>query len=342
MDGQQLLHENAALVALLNTIDRKRDSWTSIADTIERIGSATAVFDHELDPKNNKLFDEENPEDLENSEPTLFDAVEPPAPERIDTLRKALRSAETQVRQWADEGLDFISVLDERYPNRLRQVVDLPPFLFANGTLKQDDMGVSVVGSRKASPEALAFASDTASMLVSRKLTVIAGLASGIDAAAHRQALGESGRTVAFIGTGINRHYPAGNHQLQDEIADRESGGLVLSQFWPDQGPTRYTFPMRNASMSGYGIATVVVEASEHSGTRIQARQAQHHGRPVILRDTVVENTEWAKRLRTRPGVYVASTVQGVANALDEILGLNDSLDDAIDHLIQIKPVTVR
>jgi DNA processing protein len=329
-----MLHENAALIALLKTIDRKRDSWTSIADTVERVGSALAVFNHEIDPKNNKLFDEEDPDDLENSQPALFEETEEPNRQRVDDLNKALLSAEGEVMKWSDEGLDFISVLDERYPNRLRQVVDLPPFLFAKGALRQDDMGVSVVGSRKATPEAIAFAQETASMLVSKRLTVIAGLAAGIDAAAHRQTLAESGRTVAFIGTGIKHHYPTENRGLQEEISNGKSGGLVLSQFWPDQGPTRYTFPMRNASMSGYGIATVVVQANEHSGTRIQARQAQQHGRPVILRDAVVEDTQWARKLRNRPGVFVVSSVDDVSRAIDQILHLDTDLETAIDKLV--------
>jgi len=108
---------------------------------------------------------------------------------------------------------------------------------------------------------------------------------------------------------------------LQQEI---EHKGLVLSQFYPDADPTRQSFPMRNALMSGYGIATVVVEASEHSGTRIQARQAQHHGRPLILHRRGVENTPWGKQYEGKPGVFVVSTVEDVANALDFINEMNN------------------
>lgn len=334
--ADQLLHENAALVALLSTIDRKRDSWTSIANAVERNNSAIAVLNHEIDPVNNKLYDDEDPADYENSELTLFDDGQVAAgPERKAALEAAIADAQRQVEEWQEQGLDFISVLDERYPNRLRQVVDMPPFLFADGTLVQDDMGVSVVGSREATPDSVAFAQETASMLVDQGLTVIAGLAAGVDAAAHRRALDEGGRTVAFIGTGITRQYPVQNRVLQREISER---GLVLSQFWPDQGPTRYTFPMRNASMSGYGLATVVVQAGEHSGTRIQARQAQQHGRPVILRDTVVRDTQWGHRLFSRPGVYVASSVPEVQQILQEILHMPDAIEDVMSHLIDMTP----
>ena len=153
--------------------------------------------------------------------------------------------------------------------------------------------------------------------LVSIGISVIAGLAAGIDTAAHEAALAKGGRTIAVIGTGINRHYPAANRRLQDTIAQR---GLLLSQFWPDAPPQQHNFPMRNAVMSGYGIATVVVEADERSGARIQARMAVHHGRPVILTDMAVEATQWAKELTGRPDVRVASSLDDVVTVVRELV----------------------
>lgn len=331
LDGEDLLHENAALVALLQTIDKKKETWNSIADRVERQGSAIDILNHEIDPVHFKLYDDGDEVDYESG--ILFGDDDIPVSEgRKAELHEALAKAEEEVRSWKDQGLDFVSVLDERYPNRLREVVDMPPFLFSKGTMVQNEQGVSVVGSRKATPEALSFASDVSAMLVSRGLTVIAGLAAGVDAAAHRRALEESGRTVAFIGTGITQYYPRENHELQEAIEER---GQVLSQFWPWQGPSKYSFPMRNASMSGYGVATVVVEANEHSGTRIQARQAQHHGRPIILRDKVVEDTTWAKKLVECPGVYVASTVEQVSDHLDCILGTDSYLEKVMCEMVE-------
>src|SRR5581483_252563 len=112
----------------------------------------------------------------------------------------------------------------------------------------------------------------------------ISGLAAGIDTAAHTAALESGGRTVAVIGTGITRCYPAANIELQEAIAH---SGLVLSQFWPESSASKASFPMRNATMSAYGRATIVVEASEQSGARIQARLAVAHGRPVVLMNSV-------------------------------------------------------
>lgn len=329
-----LMLENAALVALLQSNDDKHRSWSSIANDVSRNGSALRVLNHEMDPIHNPLIDEPNSEDYETSLTLFGEGDIPPSPERKKELHTAFVAAQREVNEWADRGLDFVSVLDERYPNRLRQIVDMPPFLFADGILKQDELGVSVVGSRHATPEALAFASDVTSMLVRERFAVIAGLASGIDTTAHRRAISEGGRTVAFIGTGITRQYPVENRVLQQEIGEK---GLVLSQFWPEQGPTRYTFPMRNASMSGYGVATIVVQAGEHSGTRIQARQAQQHGRPVILCDRVVNETKWGHELVGRPGVHVVSTVEDIRRLLRTILNMGAMLDDSIDQLIAME-----
>ena len=155
-----------------------------------------------------------------------------------------------------------------------------------------------MVGSRKASPEGLAFARATASAVVAQGLTVVSGLAAGIDTAAHQIALEYAGRTVAVIGTGVERAYPAGNAALQERIA---ADGLVVSQFWPDEAPTKQSFPLRNAVMSAYGLATVVVEAGQTSGARIPARLAVEHGRPVILTRAVVAATSWGRRCSVAP-----------------------------------------
>jgi DNA processing protein len=160
-------------------------------------------------------------------------------------------------------------------------------------------------------------ASSISGALVAMNVTVAAGLAAGIDTVAHETALSKGGRTVAVIGTGINQHYPAVNRGLQERIATE---GLLLSQFWPDAPPRQHNFPMRNAVMSGYGMATVVVEAGEQSGARIQARMAVKHGRPVILTDLVVNNTQWSKDLLDRPGVYVCSSIDEVTSVVRQLI----------------------
>ncbi|MEU8802459.1 DNA-processing protein DprA [Spirillospora sp. NPDC048819] len=288
--------ERAALVALLQVRPRGM-RWGEITAEVVEAGSALDVW-HRLVP------------------PTLVDA-----PGEIDPLEAASHDIES----WTDQGHTVLTILDGRYPERLRGVHQAPPVLFAHGSLLPGDKAVSVVGSRAASDRGLDIATSVAAELVTRNITVVAGLAVGIDTAAHRGALNASGRTVAIIGTGINKVYPAANRDLHQEISSR---GLLLSQFWPDAPPQKHNFLMRNATMSGYGMATVVVEAGEHSGARAQARMAVEHGRPVILTDLVVRKNVWARALVDRPGVHVAGSLHQVLTVVDDLVS-EESLIDA-------------
>lgn len=233
-----------------------------------------------------------------------------------DDFAEALQLAEADVAAWSAQGIQMTTILDADYPSQLRDIHEAPPILFYRGTLRPADRAVSVVGSRKASERGLDMASAIAEAVTAREFSVAAGLAEGIDTAAHRACLEAGGRTVAVIGTGITRKYPKSNAALHDVIADR---GLLLSQFWPDAPPQKHTFLMRNATMSGYSLATVVVEAGEISGARAQARMAVGHGRPVVLTDLVLERNDWAKALDGRPGVYIVSSLGQFESALTEI-----------------------
>ena len=248
----------------------------------------------------------------------------------LDEHTSRLEEACRDLCSWLSEGLEFWTILDERYPARVRDIQEAPPFLFARGHRIPEDVAVSVVGSRKASGRGIQMATSISEALVSMDVTVVAGLAAGIDTAAHETALRRGGRTVAVIGTGIRRHYPAANRRLQERIANE---GLLLSQFWPDAPPQQHNFPMRNAVMSGYGIATVVVEAGEHSGARIQARMAVHHGRPVILTDLVANGTEWGRELLSRPDVYLASSIDDVVERVSELAKRPEELGAVLSQI---------
>jgi DNA processing protein len=280
--------ERAALVALLRERPGSR-GWAEITAAVLEAGSARAVWELLVPPV----------------------LVRPPGePDPLDTAAR-------RIRYWAEQGWRLLSILDDDYPARLRGIHQAPPVLFTRGTLLRDDLAVSVVGSRQASARGLDIAAGVARELAARGVTVLGGLALGIDTAAHRAALEAGGRTVCVIGTGIERAYPAANRDLQEEIATR---GLVLSQFWPGAPPQRHNFLMRNATMSGYGLATVVVEAGEQSGSRAQARIAVEHGRPVILTSLVVERNDWARALAARPGVHVAGRLQAVLDVVDHLI----------------------
>jgi DNA processing protein len=296
------LEERAALVALLQ-VRPQGMRWGEITAEVLEAGSALEVW-HRLTPA------------------TLMDI--PGEPDPID-------AAARDIGLWTDQGHTLLTILDESYPSRLRGIHQAPPVLFARGSTTPDDVAVSVVGSRKASDHGLEIATNVAHELASRGVTVVAGLALGIDTAAHRAALAAGGRTVAIIGTGINKVYPAANRDLHEEIA---SHGLLLSQFWPDTPPQKHSFLMRNATMSGYGMATVVVEAGEQSGARAQARMAVEHGRPVILTDLVVKRNEWAQALVGRPGVHVADSLCSVMNVIDELNREGTLVDAELRRLV--------
>jgi DNA processing protein len=154
--------------------------------------------------------------------------------------------------------------------------------------------------------------------LVDSGYTVVSGLAAGIDTAAHTAALAEGGRTVAVIGTGLARAYPPQNEDLQRRIGTECA---VISQFWPDSPPSRRSFPMRNAVMSGIALATVVVEASDTSGARMQARLALAQGRPVFLLTSLVERQAWARDYSERPGTQVVRDPVEITAALKRLTG---------------------
>ncbi|GIJ27018.1 hypothetical protein Vqi01_21800 [Micromonospora qiuiae] len=280
--------ERAALVALLR---RPHARWPETALQIQENGSAKAVLDHTVGQSD-----------------TLF----PDA----DSTTNLLDAAAAEIADWQAEGIGVHAFFDATYPAQLLGIREMPPLLFSRGDLRVHDRAVAVVGSRKASRDGLRIARACATTLAGRGVTVVSGLASGIDTAAHTAALEAGGRTVAVVGTGIRRYYPTDNRRLQDHIADV---GLVISQFWPDAPPSRQSFPMRNAVMSGYAVATVVVEAGETSGARVQARLALQHGRPVVLTSQVMQ-CDWARAFAEKPGVYVVHGTAQLLEAVDDIL----------------------
>jgi DNA processing protein len=226
--------------------------------------------------------------------------------------------ARQEVDNWEQAGFQARTILDPAYPSNLQTVFDKPPLIFVLGKWidEVDSRAVAVVGTRSASPEGKKRAFRLASRLAQSGFTVISGLAKGIDASAHRGALEAGGRTVAVMGTGIKKRYPRENAVLAEEIL--ASGAALVSQFFPDQPPTKWTFPVRNLTMSGLSLATIVIEAGATSGAKMQAEAALVHGRPVFLPRSLVESHDWAHQLVER-GHRGAHAVQ--VESADDVIG---------------------
>jgi len=232
-------------------------------------------------------------------------------------LRKGLKrlpeladrvSAEVEAADRA--GARLVTVLDPGYPVNLRLIPNLPPFLFYRGELREDDVrSVAVVGTRTASETGIRRATIMSRLLAEQDVTVVSGLARGIDTASHRAALQAGGRTIAVLGTGITRCYPAENADLAEAIT---ATGALVSQFWPTSPPSRYTFPRRNVVMSGISQGTVVIEASSTSGAKMQARLALEHGKKVFLIRSLVTSQQWARNYADSRGAIEVADVDEV------------------------------
>jgi len=232
------------------------------------------------------------------------------------------RISEARVEFWHNElarllerGIVMVDTADEDYPANLRMIHNRPPFLMVRGSLvASDERAVAVVGTRKPSDEGRDAASAIAYQLASRDVTVVSGLAEGIDTAAHSGALAAGGRTVAVFGTGIEIVYPAKNRALADAVA---RSGACVSQFWPSMRGSRWSFPVRNLVTSGLSLGTVVVEAGETSGARLQAEAALRHGKRVFLLDRLVRAQPWAREIARRSDVVAVESVDQIMAAIE-------------------------
>lgn len=283
--------ETVALVALLRI---GRRPWPIYAEFVESNGSVQDVLERVLSER-------------DSGQSSLLPVTDP---------EQLLATAAADIDAWQTSGIRLLTVLDDEYPANLRTVHDRPPLLFVAGSIAPTDTtSLAVIGSRTPSAAGVERAQQIAGHLADNGYTVISGLAAGIDTAAHTTALARNTRTIAVIGTGLNHSYPRENAALQDEIS---AAGAVVSQFWPDAEPTRMSFPMRNAVMSGLALGTVVVEATHTSGARVQARLALAHGRPVFVAKQLLEQ-DWARALVARPGTKVFSAPDEITHLIERL-----------------------
>ena len=179
-----------------------------------------------------------------------------------------------------ERGIKVVSLLDRDYPANLRQISDAPPVLYYKGSLlPQDDLAIAVVGARYATVYGRQVTEGLVLELVNAGLTIVSGLARGIDSFAHRAALEAGGRTIAVLGSGVDTIYPPENKKLAEEIVQR---GALVSEFPLGFPSVPSNFPARNRIISGLSLGVLVTEAAEDSGSLITAGQAAEQGREVF------------------------------------------------------------
>ena len=200
-------------------------------------------------------------------------------PELLEVAESFIERARAARIRAAGAGINVLAWNDPQMPAQLMATSDAPPALWYRGSLEcLNQPVVAIVGSRAASSVALETARRLATDLASRGITVVSGLARGVDSSAHRGAL-ETGKTIAVLGSGVDRIYPSEHTELASRIA---ATGLVLSEYPPGTLPLQFHFPMRNRLISGLSRAVVVIEASDKSGSLITASCAAEQGRDVM------------------------------------------------------------
>jgi DNA processing protein len=289
----------AALLACCLAAQEARVPWWQLARTLKRLGSVHALVSDPWEP---------------------LDAWELGVARALAENLVPAQIVEyvALVEGWEHHAsMRFIDITEPDYPASLSLVFNAPPFITVRGDLLQGDaLGVAVVGTRNPTREGSGRARRMAQKLAEAGITVISGLALGIDAAAHEAALAAGGRTLAVLGHGLALPvYPRSNRHLADAVA---LSGALVSQFLPTTPPTVKTFPMRNVVTSGIAQGTVVIEASHTSGARMQARLAVEHGKRVWLLDSLVERFDWARKFAARPGVRVVTSVEEVMEDLQD------------------------
>jgi DNA processing protein len=214
--------------------------------------------------------------------PRELGAVEGIGPKTVEAIRtfSLEKRLATEINTIKKYGASVLTFQDPTYPKALLTVYDPPPVLYVRGKIEErDDWGIAIVGSRMATRHGLDFTEQLARDLAVRGITVVSGMARGIDSAAHRGALSGRGRTIAVLGCGVDVVYPRESGRLMTQIIER---GAVVSEFPMGTKPESFNFPRRNRIISGLATGVVVVEATRQSGSLITANYALDQGRDVF------------------------------------------------------------
>jgi DNA processing protein len=213
----------------------------------------------------------------------------------------AFEDAAEQREKMVQVGALLITLGDERYPRALREIFDPPILLFARGRVELiDSICLGVVGTRRPTPYGLAVAERLSADLAHAGLTIVSGMARGIDSAAHKGAFAAGGNTIAVLGCGVDVVYPSENRKLAAELAVK---GLIVSEFPMGAVAFPQNFPIRNRIISGASVGVLVVEGAQYSGSAITAKLAMDQGREVFaVPGNITSKLSWGPNLLIKQG----------------------------------------
>jgi DNA processing protein len=240
----------------------------------------------------------------------------PPGAARNLSSGCAFEDAVTQQQRMALCGARLVPITSPVYPRRLRQIYDPPPILYIRGRAELlDTLGIAIVGTRRPTAYGTAVAARLSQDLSQAGLTIVSGMARGIDTAAHKAALEAGGNTIAVFGCGVDELYPAENRRLAAQLAE---SGLIVSDFPMGTPPYPQNFPTRNRIVSGLSAGVVVVEGGQYSGSAITARLASEQGREVFaVPGNVTSKQSWGPNLLIKQGAKLIQDWNDVVVELD-------------------------
>ncbi len=265
---------------------------TRIARAVQSIGDAARIFDMSL---------------------TELEGLRLPAKAaQFIADGRARAAAEKEATLVYDAGATLLAPCDEDYPGRLLEIYDPPSVLWVRGNpALLSRPGIAVVGTRAPSAYGAGMAELLSRDLANRGLAILSGMARGVDTAAHKGALDAGGATVAVWGTGLDVVYPKENKRLAESIV--QSGGAIVSEFPMGTFPAPQNFPIRNRTLSGISVGVLVIEAAEHSGTRITARCAMEQNRDVYaVPGNVTNKNSWGPNTLIKQGARLTATWEDV------------------------------
>ena len=228
---------------------------------------------------------------------------------------------EKEMEKLRQYGIEVLTCKDSGYPSRLKEIYDYPPVIYIKGSLlPEDEWCLAVVGTRRASAYGKQVTEELATDLAQNKITIVSGLARGIDTVAHKSALKAGGRSLAVFASGLDIIYPAENERLVGEIVEN---GCIISEYSPGTRPRAENFPRRNRILSGLSLGVLVTEAGETSGAMITARMALEQNREVLA----------------VPGSILSPSSRGTNRLIQEGAKLVRNYEDILEEL-NLKTVT--